>query len=1013
MEREKYLIDFLKQEENYYLTNDKKIKLNKAKEILSKDFILYHIKEITFEEKSPRKEAFENVISSLRIEGINFVYLLLGDETGVHFYFGIVKNLNEVKDLDIDIDDIGKDILKSSIEGNFRGSKVRDVGYEKNNLKQKISDMRYFGRLEGVPGINEDNENIQGVDRLVDVMLGDVFGVSIISSPVSQKKIMEIEEILYKAYDKLSPLAKKSVQENESKSSNVGKNKTDNVSETTGTNTGKSKTFTEGKNETTNSGETKSIAEGNSTTSSSSSTSKTGTKGTNTGKSLGINTSEAVGENTGTSHSKTTGVSIGENSSEGITRGNNISVEFSDKSVVEWIKYLDDVIFPRIDYGKSKGLFTTNIFLFAEDKSTLIKLGNTMKALFSGTNGNKVPLSLRMIEDEEQLRSLKNLQFPSATLKDKTLKDIEARFILSQNINSENFSLGNWMSTNELSLIAGLPQKEVVGLSLKEEIEFGLNPSGDITDDEKMVLGKLVRSGNKLKIPVAINKSDLDKHTFITGVTGSGKTTTCLKMLLSSKMPFMVIEPAKTEYRILTKKYDDLLIFTLGNDSIAPFRLNPFEFFPHENIASRVDMIKASIESAFDMEAAIPQIIEAAIYRCYENFGWNIATNKNRNFETKEEAFAEGIYSFPTLEDLIKEVEVVAEEQGFDERLKKDYIGSIKARLQGLLIGSKGLMLNTRRSLNFKDLVNKKVILELEEIRNGNEKSLIIGFILTNLNEAIKACYLEAKHKGKEFKHITLIEEAHRLLSRYENGDSPNKKQGVEVFSDMLAEVRKYGEALIIVDQIPNKLTPEVLKNTNTKIVHKIFAKDDKEAIGNTMALEDEQKNFLSYLETGRAIISSQGFSKPIQVQIEEIQDLSTTNSDIISENEIRKNAIKYYQKNYKTGVIQGLEKLGETPTFEEVESFIKFIQEDLIIGKWKKAFLDEKIDRTFDFKKYIEQNHLSNKLEFLADYIGNRLYKDSEDFPLLERKKYILEFLETGKYGLYCRTYLSKFKED
>ncbi|MGL4671776.1 hypothetical protein, partial [Cetobacterium sp.] len=105
MDTEKYLVDFLKQEDNYYLTNDKKIKLNKAKEILSKDLILYHIQEITFEEKSPRKEAFENVISSLRIEGINFVYLLLGDETGVHFYFGIVKNLNEIKDLEIDIDD--------------------------------------------------------------------------------------------------------------------------------------------------------------------------------------------------------------------------------------------------------------------------------------------------------------------------------------------------------------------------------------------------------------------------------------------------------------------------------------------------------------------------------------------------------------------------------------------------------------------------------------------------------------------------------------------------------------------------------------------------------------------------------------------------------------------------------------------------------------------------------------------------------------------------------------------
>ena len=139
--------------------------------------------------------------------------------------------------------------------------------------------------------------------------------------------------------------------------------------------------------------------------------------------------------------------------------------------------------------------------------------------------------------------------------------------------------------------------------------------------------------------------------------------------------------------------------------------------------------------------------------------------------------------------------------------------------------------------------------LKIEEIKNGSEKSLIMGFVLTNLCEALKAKYKENRH----FKHITLIEEAHRLLAKFTPGDSPNRKQGIETFTDMLAEVRKYGESLIIADQIPNKLTPEILKNTNTKIVHKLFAEDDKEAIGATMSLSSEQKNFLSSLNTGRA----------------------------------------------------------------------------------------------------------------------------------------------------------------
>ena len=165
------------------------------------------------------------------------------------------------------------------------------------------------------------------------------------------------------------------------------------------------------------------------------------------------------------------------------------------------------------------------------------------------------------------------------------------------------------------------------------------------------------------------------------------------------------------------------------------------------------------------------------------------------------------------------------------------------------------------------------------------------------------------KKMNKDFRHITLIEEAHRLLSRYMPGDNRNRKQGVEVFSDMIAEVRKYGEAFIIADQIPDKMTPEVLKNTSTKIVHKLFAKDDKDAIGNTMSLTDEQKNYLSNLQPGRAIVFSQGWDKAIQVKI----DMKTsTDSNDIEEAEIHRRSLNYYSlpNIARRGVIPGLNKI-------------------------------------------------------------------------------------------------------
>ncbi|EGR3959890.1 ATP-binding protein, partial [Vibrio cholerae] len=92
--------------------------------LLDHEFSLYHIKQVTFDEDSPRKEAFENVLNALAIEGVIFTYLLLGNKTKVDFYFGIVKNKKYKGTLPLDMDDIGEIILKPSLEGNFRGSVV-------------------------------------------------------------------------------------------------------------------------------------------------------------------------------------------------------------------------------------------------------------------------------------------------------------------------------------------------------------------------------------------------------------------------------------------------------------------------------------------------------------------------------------------------------------------------------------------------------------------------------------------------------------------------------------------------------------------------------------------------------------------------------------------------------------------------------------------------------------------------------------------------------------------------
>lgn len=1054
--------------------------------------VLYHIKEVTFEgeEKSPRREAFENVIGMIQNEGVNFIYLILGNKKGVSFYFGLVKESKYNGELPMPIDEMGNNLLKSAIRGNFRGSKIEEVSpeemveiFDRMQTNSNNRNARKYASVIGTPGINEseDKKSFQGVDRLVDVMQGDDFGLCILAKPLSKRAIKKIEDDLYQIYNSLSTFSKISLQEGEnlSKGTSISKGTSDSVSsgenttkgtnysKTTGTSENKgtsesktagstkgsnySETQTEGKNwgksEGRNDGTSKTTGT-NSSSGSNSGSSSSGTnqskgtsqsvtenrgttfsenvgtsssKGTNTGYNKSENMSKTKGTNTstGSSQSKTAGTSETTGTNTSTTKGTNNSVSESsttgssqniskdiiNKKAADYVKYIDEMLLPIIDYGKSKGLYLTTTFIFADNNSQLEKLGNTIKSLYSGKKGNKNPLEFKILENnDKKIDYFKNFQIPECVSYD----DENALTLKSHFVENDEVSLGNWYSPNELGLIAGLPEKEVVGLALNEEVEFGLNAKTPDKDGEIISLGNLVQSGNEIDTKVYLEKSALNKHIFITGVTGTGKTTTCQKLLLESELPFLVIEPAKTEYRILmnNEKTEDILIFTLGNDKVAPFRLNPFEFFEGESITSRVDMLKAAMEASFDMEAAIPQIIESAMYSCYEDYGWNIDTDENEKFDNP---YDEGVYSFPTLEDLLNKIEIEVTKHDFDDRLKKDYIGSITARLQGLLVGSKGQMLNSRRSIDFRELIEKKVVLEIEGIKNGTEKSLVMGFILTNLCEALRAKY----NKDKHFKHITLIEEAHRLLSKYSAGDSLNKKNSVETFADMLAEVRKYGESLIIADQIPNKMTPEVLKNTNTKIVHKIFAEDDKEAIGNTISLSKEQKDFLSSLPTGRAIVFSQSWTKAVQVQIEQMTN--TTSDEIIDEDRLRNRVEDFYVENYKKGIFIGTKY--EKITREQFRECRKFSTNKEFVNIFKSVF-EEDINSFSEFENISKNlNMLLKDREFLEDirkileknerYIEN-LNKTQETF-----KNYYENVFEEDIYKVIYFKYYKNFKEN
>jgi hypothetical protein len=191
------------------------------------------------------------------------------------------------------------------------------------------------------------------------------------------------------------------------------------------------------------------------------------------------------------------------------------------------------------------------------------------------------------------------------------------------------FASATWLNASELSILAGLPSREVCGIRLRRNVDFAVNPINS-KDSASFELGRIIQNGRILeKSKVLLDKKLLNQHIFISGVTGAGKTTTCQQILLQSKLPFLVIEPAKTEYRGLYELDKNIQFYTLNNEQISPFRINPFELLPNEQLVGHIDTLKATFAAVFPMEASMPYLIEEAIVRSYESKGWDIHTSRN------------------------------------------------------------------------------------------------------------------------------------------------------------------------------------------------------------------------------------------------------------------------------------------------------------------------------------------------------------------------------------------------
>lgn len=507
----------------------------------------------------------------------------------------------------------------------------------------------------------------------------------------------------------------------------------------------------------------------------------------------------------------------------------------------------------RLNRGKAQGMWRVEGYFFAASEATLDKTKALLKSVFAGEDS--VP---------EPLRTFK------------------CRTVNAQVQGSDSFA--TLMNSYELSTLTQLPREEMPGYAVRDYARFDVAlPERSIPPAHAVNVGRILDGDTYTGNWYALHRHDFAKHGLVVGVTGSGKTNTLFQLLdklwkKGQGVPFLVIEPAKAEYRDLRTApgFETLRIFTLGDERWAPFRLNPFEFeiADAENrihVQTHIDFLKSVFNAAFILYAPMPYVLETCLHEIYQDRGWDLTTSQNRRIPPQERGNEANWPVFPTLTDLYNKIDEVVDRLGYEDRIQMDVKAGLKARVGSLRLGGKGLMLDVRHSIPTAGLLSQPTVLELERIGNDDEKAFLIGLLLTRIYE-YRVVQARRGDPLPRLQHVAVFEEAHRLLkhvpTEVETEAANVKGQSVETFANMLSEIRAYGQGVLIAEQIPTKLAPDAIKNTNLKIVHRIVAEDDRDVMGGTMNLDEAQKRHVTTLRTGQALIYAEGADRPYLAEI-------------------------------------------------------------------------------------------------------------------------------------------------
>lgn len=518
----------------------------------------------------------------------------------------------------------------------------------------------------------------------------------------------------------------------------------------------------------------------------------------------------------------------------------NISFSLAEK-VSKTYKYYSQ--------NKNNALYLYNILIWGSqiDTSNIASkiYGQLTPTSALSANLKFITLSLRDIDIENNL-------YPLPWAANEIIINTQRELWNNTNLSANLYRLPYLISADESSEFFRLPigNKEIsAGFKINETGRNSKTYSQNIINSGDIELGILKSSSDKNSIGLSLK--DLAKHMLIVGTPGSGKTTFSVGLLdrlwKEHHIPFLVIEPAKNEYRALVQSIPELQVFTPGKNFISPFVFNPF--VPPKNV--KLETYKSTLKTAFaagvSMSTPLDKIFEEAINNCYSDFKWLDSYTVDNNGKIFN--IADFIKCFQDTFDAI------------------GYTGDAKNIGRAGVVRLKSLanLFDNYFSIPIEDILNKPTIIELAAIENSDQKALIIALILLST-----LAYVNANYVGEGgLRNFILLEEAHVLLDTSSSGGEGAANPAAiaqGLIKRMLAEIRSYGVGLAIADQSPRKVGIDIVALTDIKVAFRLVESQDKQILADSTSMNDTQISRLAKLKPGEAFLFFNKLEEPEEI---------------------------------------------------------------------------------------------------------------------------------------------------